>query len=486
MKMHSDVLLARCVRGGAVLALGSVFERGLRFVANMILARLLAPEQFGLMALVIASNGLFETLTEVGIRQSVIQNKKGDTDPFLSVAWWFNGARGCVLYAVGLIAAPYVAAFYDEPPLTALLRVAFLVLLFNGLTNPQLYVLEKKLRFSRYVCIVHGSALLGTLLCLGLACWIPNAWALVAGYVAEAAVRCAGSFLFCPFKVERRFDRDSWNELFRFSKGMAGLPILTFIFLQADIFFLGKMCGRELLGLYSMALTLATVPNMIFARVAGPMVLPVLSDMQDRVDKVRDGLLRMTRLLFLFGLPLATCLATFSGPILMLVYGARYARVAGAFGLLNFYVLLYMSGVLIFSTYLAVGRPEVHRQFTMARVFVLGIALYPAIRWFGPSGAAGARLLSMILAGIVQQFNLARLIDLPIRRYFSTATEGVILSMILMVPALGFRMWLEEPLHLVVVGAGLCALCWGYIVWTKRDSVRQLFLGRGPATILEG
>ena len=466
--------------------MGSVFERGLRFVANMILARLLAPEQFGLMALVLASNGLFETLTEVGVRQSIIQNKKGDTAPFLNVAWWFNCARGCVLYAVGLIVAPYVAAFYGEPLLTSLLRVAFLVLLFHGLTNPRLYVLEKQLRFKGYVCIMHGSALVGTLLCLGLACWIPNVWALVAGYVAEAALRCVASLVFCPFGLQRRFDRDCWHELLRFSKGMAGLPILTFVFMQADTFVLGKMCGKELLGLYSMALALAAVPTVIFSRVAGPMILPVLSDMQAQVDKVRHNLLRMTRLLFLFGLPLATCLAVFSDSILTLVYGARYAQAAAAFGLLSFYTLLYTSGTFISSTYMALGRPEVHRQFTVARILVLSVALYPAILWLGPSGAAAVRVLSMLLAGVVQQFNLARLIKLPVRTYLSTVVEGMVLSIVLLVPAVASRTWLERPVYHVIVAGVLCGLCWGYVLWTRRDSVRRLFLGRGPAIVAGG
>jgi len=304
--------------------------------------------------------------------------------------------------------------------------------------------------------------------------------------VTEAALRCAASFLFCPFRLQRRFDRDSWRELLRFSKGMAGLPILTFVFLQADTFVLGKMCGKEVLGLYSMALTLATVPNVMFSRIAGPMILPVLSDMQDRMDKLRRNLLRMTRLLFLFGLPLATCLAVFSDSILTLVYGARYAQVGRAFSLLTFYALLYMSGTFIASTYMALGRPDVHRQFTVARILVLGVSLYPAILWFGPSGAAGVRVLSLLLAGIVQQFNLAGLIKLPVRTYLSTVVKGTVLSTILLIPAAGSRIWLVRPICHVIVAACLCGLCWGYILWTRRESVRRLFPGQGPMAIAGG
>lgn len=466
-----------------MLAVGSVFERGLRFVVNMILARILAPEQFGLMALVLAANGLFETLTEVGIGQSVIQNKKGDTTPFLNVAWWFSGVRGVILYIVGILAAPSVAAFYDDVSLTPLLRVAFLTMLFNGLTNPHLYVLQKQLKFGRYVVITLGAAFSGTLLCLWLAIHFPNVWALVAGFVAEAALRCGLSYLLCPFHFQWRFDRNSWKELLHFSKGIAGLGLLTFLFMQADIFLMGRMCNTETLGLYSMAISLAAMPQMIFSRFVGPMLLPVLSDTQNRMNILRDRLLRMNRMLFLFGLPLTTCVAIFSTPMLTIVYGSQYATVDWAFGLLLFGTLIYLGGVLIYSTYIALTRPDVHRWFTIVRVVVLTLLLYPAIRWFGPAGAAGSRLICLLLAGVVQQINLSRLINLPILQYLSSMKGGLGVSLVVCVPAIILRLWIKPAFVQLIIMAGLCGVCCGYILWRNRDSLRELI--RRPQPLLQ-
>ena len=458
----------------------------MRFVVNMLLARLLAPEQFGLMALVLASIGLFETLTEVGVRQSVIQNKKGDTPEFLNIAWWFSGIRGVGLYLIGVIAAPYVAHFYGEPALVPLLRVVFLTMLFNGFTNPALYVLEKKLQFGRYVWIVQGSALAGTGLCLGLALWIPSVWALVAGVVAQAFLRFLGSFLVCPFRVSFQFDRQSWSELFRFSRGMVGLPILTYLFVQADILFLGRMVDKEVLGLYSMALALAATPQVLFTSIVGPMILPVLSEVQDSPEQLRCRLLRMTRLLFLFGLPMMTCLAIFSESILTVVYGQAYAQVSAAFSFVCGYILLYLGGVLIASAYLALGRPNVHRWFTIARVVIMGIILYPAIAGFGPTGAAGARLACMVLAGIVQQINLSRLIDLPVRQYLATLKEGAVLSIVILPLVLVMRSSVETPIIKVGIAAGVCALAWMYILWVKKESIRTLFSQKQASPTAKG
>lgn len=474
-------LRSRCVRGGMVLAAAAVFERAVRLAVNMILARLLAPDQFGLMALVVAANGFLEILTEVGVRQSIIQNKKGDSSEYLSVAWWFSAGRGIVLSIASFLAAPYLASFYGEPLLTPLLRVAFLTLFLHGVTNPGLYVLEKNLQFGRYVWIMQGSALGGTLLCLGTALWAPNVWALVVGLVAQAALSCAASFLFSPIKIGLRFDRDAWGELVRFSKGMAGLPILTYLFMQADVFTLGKIRDRDTLGLYSMAMTLALAWTMVFNSVARPMVLPVLADAQACLGKVRDRLLRMTRLLVLLGLPCVICQVVFGRAILTVVYGPRYGQVTVAFGLLSCYALLSTLASLIASTYIALGRPDLHRLFTFVRLIVLGATLYPAILWFGASGAAGTRVICMVLAGVVQQYNLSRLIDLPVRRYLAATLEGLVLSAVLVLPALALRAVLGKPFHQLLAAAGLCSLAWGYVLWRKRGSVRKLLPGRGAA-----
>lgn len=482
-----NTLLARCFRGGAVLTAGSAFDRGLRFIVNMILARLLAPDQFGLMALVLAATAFFETLTEVGVRQSVIQNKKGDTREFLNVAWWFSGVRGGLLYILGVAAAPWVAKFYAEPAIVPLLRVAFLTMLFNGLTNPSLYVLEKKLQFGHYVWIMQGSAAAGTLLCLGMAIWSPSVWALVVGVVAQAFLRCLGSFFFCPVQLAFEFDRQAWKEIFCFSRGMVGLPILTYLFMQADILFLGRMVDKDTLGLYSMAFILASTPQILVLSILGPMVLPVLSDVQDSYEQLRRRLLQMTRVLFMFGLPMTMCLAVFAESFLLVVYGrSEYARVSGAFAFLSFYVLLYLSGVLIASSYIALGRPDVHRQFTIARVLIMAIVLYPSILWFGPTGAAGARVACLILAGIVQQVNLSRLIDLPITHYLLTFKEGLILSVLIVLPAFLLRHLIETPFLQLIAAIGLCGLAWLYILWSQKESIQKLVLQKNPSVTPEG
>ncbi|MFA5240239.1 MAG: oligosaccharide flippase family protein, partial [Phycisphaerae bacterium] len=149
--VRGNNLKARSARGAISLGIGSILERGLRLVRNMILARLLVPDEFGLMAIVLAAATTFEAFTEVGVKQSVIHNKKGDETEYLNVAWWFQAVRGLALFVVGFIIAPWIGAFYNNPGLLPLLRVSFIAILFNGFMSPRVYVLEKKIQFGKYV-----------------------------------------------------------------------------------------------------------------------------------------------------------------------------------------------------------------------------------------------------------------------------------------------------------------------------------------------
>jgi len=477
-QLRGNNLKARSSRGALTLATGTGFERVLRLVRNMILARLLAPEHFGLMALVMATSQLVEILTEVGIRQAVVQYKDATSSDYLNVAWWFNAARGVAMYVVGWLAAPLLAGFYQEPEFTSLLRVAFLVVLFHGLTSPGLFVLEKQLKFARVVVVRQGSGLIGTLLSLVLVIYYPNVWSLVIGFVATAFFGWFGSFLVYPFWPKLRFERQVAAALFRFSKGMVGLPVLTYIYMQADIFALGRIVGSEGLGYYSLTLTLAMVPQMLFSQIVQPMILPVFAEMQDDKGRMRENLLRMTKLLFLFGLPMVVCLGIFAEPILSIVYGERYGQVHGVFAVLSLYMLLYAANIFIASVYWALGRPEIYRPFAVLQVALIVLCIYPAVSWAGVTGAACARLAALSLSTVVQLLILRKVLDLPIYRYLETTGGGLLLAAIAALPAMMWRWWIDSPWLEVLGVMVLCGLAWLAVIWNFRGAVKDRMSGR--------
>lgn len=466
----------RALRGGSVLAVGTLIERLARLGRNMLLARIIAPDQFGLMAIVLAVIALFEALTEVGVAQAVIQNERGDTPEFLNAAWWFGVARGVLVGALALPLAAPIARFYGEPSLTELLTLAPLTVLFAGLTSPRIYALQRRFRFGATLLTFQGAGLLGTAATIGLGIWLQDVWALLWGAIFEAFARFVLSFVVCPIRPRLRLERSARKDLFDFSAGMAGLSLLALFVMQADTFVLGKTVTTQALGLYTMAIALAAFPLGLFSKVVQPLVLPLLAPFREDVDKLRDELLKLSRLVWLFMLPMGTAMGILSEPLLLLLYGRpEFATAAPAFTLYSLFTVVYMASMVSFSVYLALARPALQRRFTLVRAAIVAAALYPASLWLGGTGAALTLLVAMVVAMVVQLVNLRRIIGLRLLAYLGTLRAGLVASAALAVPCAVLASTLSHRPGLAVgLGAVAGGATWAVLILRERSGVGSL------------
>jgi len=226
-------LQAKMARGVLIFGSGTVTDRGLKFIRNIILARILASEEFGLMAIVMVAPTVFEMFTQVGVNHSVIQSKRGSDSEYLNAAWWVQAIQSLVLFVIGIILSPLISSFYNKPQLLSLLRVAFLVILFRGFVSPRMNVLRKEHKYGRVVLLSLGSGVTGTFVAIALAFVIQNVWALVIGLVSEAAILCIVSYVLVPFMPRLGVERKSLSELMRFVLGLLGSPVLVAIAVRA-------------------------------------------------------------------------------------------------------------------------------------------------------------------------------------------------------------------------------------------------------------
>jgi len=438
--IQGNNLVTRCVRSSFILGASVVVSKGLSFLSKVILARLLAPQELGLMVLILSITALFESLTEVGIKQSVIQNKNGAQPEYLNVAWWFQSVRGIGLYLIGFFLAPLLCRFYfaDKPELLALhtnqelvmlVRIAFLSTLFTGFVSPRAHILEKEFRFGRAAILSQGSMALGAVLTILLAFVIRNVWALVIGFASTGLVGCLLSYALCPFWPRVTFHRSSFHEVSTFARGMVGLPILTYIAYNIDVLVGGKLVATDLLGMYGLAQSLALMPRELFARIVSPILLPAFAEKQHDKEAMCRAVLKITKFTALFGIPLAMIAAVFSKPILSLAYRPDYSAVAIPFGLLCFYTMFLTQSSIPATIFLGIGQPAKHRTFIAVRVLISIAFMYPAVKMFGLTGAAVIVLLANFVALMLQVVVISRLIELRVRDYMMAWLPGVVLAL---------------------------------------------------------
>ncbi len=201
-------LATKAMQGGAWLGAGSTAEQAFRFARNMLLARLLAPEAFGVMAIILSISSAVDTFTEIGVKEAVIQNPKGHEDRYVNSAWWLSFSRALSLYLLVFISAPWIARFYNNQEMAHLVRVALLGIVFVGATSSRAYVALKEMHFKRWAVIQHGGGICGSLITVTLAFYIRGVWALAIGFVLENFIRCVTSYIVCPFMPKFQFDRE--------------------------------------------------------------------------------------------------------------------------------------------------------------------------------------------------------------------------------------------------------------------------------------
>ncbi|MGH7452559.1 MAG: oligosaccharide flippase family protein, partial [bacterium] len=224
-------------------------------------------------------------------------------------------------------------------------------------------------------------------------------------------------YLVCPYRPGLSFDREHLRALFKYTSGVAGLPLLTYIFMRTDIFVIGKLCSPAELGLYSMASAISQMPFHLLGAIIAPVAMPTFSAMQTDKAWINEAILHVTAAVAFVGFPLLLCAALYGKDLLLLVYGAEYTEVAGPFAIIFGTSLLQILCIPVATLYMAIGRPELHRLFAVIRTALMLLLIYPAVKYFGLTGAAMAGLVSIALGFLFQLIRMHKITKIDLRRY---------------------------------------------------------------------
>jgi O-antigen/teichoic acid export membrane protein len=459
-------LRAKAMRGGVFLGTGSVAEQASRFVRNIVLTRLLAPSAFGAMAIVMSSAAIVGTLTEVGLRAAVVQNPRGAEKEYYNAGWWMGMFRALSMYLIIFAMAPWVARFYGNAELSALLRVALLSTLFDGAMSPRSILLQKEMKFERWAMISNGGAICGVIVTVILSFAHLGVWALAIGYSSENVFRCVLSYILCPGLPSLGWDGHAVRDLYKYSRAVMGLSFLNLIFGRTDIFVLGKLYSTTSLGLYSMAVALIQTPSGFVVSMLAQTLFPAVAHVQQDKERVNRILVEVTSWLVLLGLPGVVVIYLCGRSLLSIIYGARYTADAGPLAVAAIVVFLNVLNVAITCVFSGIGRPELHRRAVAASAVVMIIAIYPCCKMFGMVGGQVAALLAIIVSYALQVIRMRDLTDLNLLRYGKALVPAILASGGILGVGLGIRFLglATRPLANIAVAACACVIAYALCV----------------------
>ena len=270
----------KVVKGATVSLVGQATNQLLRFVSNLILSRLLFPEAFGLMGLVLTLQMGLEMLSDIGIRTSIIQHKRGEEPRFRHTAWTLQLLRGVVLWGAGAAMAIPAALIYDDKPeLRTLIPVATMVSLIFGAYSSKYSLLYRNMQLGRVVAIELTGQVVALIVKVAHALVFGSVWSLVVGYMVDIGLRMVLSHLVLPGGRDRlAWEPKAVKELLSFGKWVFVSTTITFFALRFDMIALGKLVSATQLGVYQISLSLSSVPIAITGQVIGSVVLPAFSE----------------------------------------------------------------------------------------------------------------------------------------------------------------------------------------------------------------
>jgi PST family polysaccharide transporter len=377
----------------------------LKLGVTVVLARLVSPRDFGIVAIALIIVDFAARISEIGFSPAIVQ-RADLTDLHIRVAFTLAAGLGALFTIAVALTAPVTAAFFRTPDATAVLRALSLVFLLSSLSTVSTALLQRRLAIRRLLAVDVGSYVVGfaaigiTLAVLGF-----GAWALVWASLGQAAARAVFGIVAAPHSVRPALLTRESRELVSFAAGNSLTGCLNYAAANGDYFVIGRMLGPAPLGLYNRAYHLMTLPVGVVSSVLGFVLLSTFSKLQADDRQLQAVFLRAVRLSTLLVYPLLAVMIVVGPELVTGLYGPNWSGATAAFQLLCLGGLMSTVNTLLDALIKAKGAVFRHslRQLAYAAAVVTGSAV--GSRW-GIEGAAMGVDVALVLAYVL----LARLV----------------------------------------------------------------------------
>lgn len=456
---QSESLSKKVVRGGIWVFTLRITNRGLGFIRTIILARLLAPGDFGLIGIAMLAASTLDAFSQTGLQSALIQ-KKDDIKTYLDVAWTTLAIRGILLFTFLFLSAPLIAKFFNSAQAELVIMVIAVNLVITGFGNIGVVFFQKELQFKKQFTYEFSATIVDLVVSISLAFILRNVWALVWGGMAKNITRFFLSYILHSYKPRLRFNKDKFRDLFGFGIWVSGSTILIFLITQGDDILVGRMLGVTALGFYQMAYLLSNLPSTEITDVISRVTFPAYSKLQDDLVKMREAYLKVLQVTAYVSIPLAGGIFIFSFEFTQIFLGEKWLPMVPAIKILALAGALGSISATTRPIFHGIGKPKVDTTWQIIRLFFLAAVIYPlTIKW-GISGAAFAVLISTSISAIGFSFMAIRVMKCNVGSFYKMTVPPLLNTAVMiftiMIIKTGFD-YINLWHFLVLIGVGITA-----------------------------
>lgn len=390
------------------MVLFKLVERSLGLVSTLVLARLLLPADFGVVAMALSFIFMAELLTAFGFDVALIQNQTA-TEEHYNTAWTGNVLLGLAITVLMLIMAAPIAEFYRRPELVWVVAALAFGPLISGAENIGVVAFRKDMDFRREFRFQISRKLIGFCVVVPLAFLLRNYWALVIGTLFSKLAGTTISYLMHPFRPRPTLSR--FRELFHFSRWLLINNMVGFFKERTPDFFIGRLVGAPALGAYNISAEFAHLPSTELSAPINRALLPGFSKMEN-IEEIRSAYANALNMLALLALPAAAGIFAVAPFLVPVILGPKWLETVPLMQTLAFNGALLMLQSSMCTVLMARGFPHRVMQANGIYVALLATCLSLFASSFGLQGAANAVLLASVIGTPVYLFQMKRSLDI--------------------------------------------------------------------------
>lgn len=480
---NNESLTSKTRKGLFWSAFESLGSQGIQFIFSIILARILVPEDYGIVAMPLIFLAIAQVFVDSGFSNALVR-KPELNDADLSTAFYFNIIVGFVCYAVLFFSSPFIAEFYNAPILSSLLKVTALSTLFNPLCAVQQAILTREINFKKLARISIVATVFSGGVGIIMAYKGFGVWALVFQQVASSVLRIIMLWGMSRWRPRSRWSKESFEYLWGFGSKIVVSGLLDAVYKNISPLLIGKFYKPSDLGYYTRSTHFADLPSLNLTMVLQRVTFPVLSTIQDEENRLIFSYRRIVRLSSFIVFPIMTLIAAVADPLIRILLTDKWEECILLLQLLCFSRILRPIHSVNVNILYVKGRSDIALKAMIVKK-IITFSLMLSVLPLGIVYFVSSEILCSFLILFVNVYYAGKVIDVSFGKQLRDIMPFYLLSIAMFIVVLLFVMNIPNSYVQLIIGTLLgCTL---YIAGAKlfKFEEREDVLNLMPASVRE-
>ena len=402
--------------------------KGMPFCATFILARILGPEEFGIIGLVSIFITFGITLVDSGLSLSLIRTANSDDQDY-STVFFVNIGISIVLYFLLFFSSPFISEFFKQPMLSDIIRLYCLTFILSAFCAVQIALMMKNLEFKKLMLCNMPGALIGVAVALILGYSGYGIWSLVWMYLSTQIFQTLALWYFSNWNPKFIFSVEKLKVHFKFGYKLMLSGLLDNTFKNLYNFIFGKFYSIQQLGFYDRANSLNEYPVLLITGIINKVSYPILSSIQNDKNKIAKIYKTSLQLTFFVTAPVMLGIAAVIQPIILLVLGDKWIAAVPFFQIISLGVIFYPIHAFNINVLKVYGKSSLFLKLEVIKKIIIIILILLSIP-FGIYGLLWSTVLTSIFALLINSYYSSEMIQYPVKKQIIDMLPTLIISLI--------------------------------------------------------